>query len=328
MKKLLFLASLLIPELLSAAGPKFRHKEAEKQMEFDNLYQDIRSVAIVSSATLPSGSTQYIQNSATLQSGAVFYVSSGTVEGSAAGDGAIISYVRNTGTGYATKLVTNSAGGAYLLISGLGTGASGNKGGILNADTSLVEGGGGHTMFVTASAGQLVINTETAVPILLRTNNTIVSSFTAAGEILQPLQPSFEVRLSSSPLNVTGDGDNFTITFNTEIYDRGGDFNSGTYTFTAPIAGVYHFDVHAHYGGASAVTDGEITLVTTSRTYKDQFVNTTELFGSLKLSESTSMAANDTALVRIAVSGGTQVTDVRESDAGGIYTYFSGYLVH
>lgn len=41
MKKLLFL--LFIPSICLAEGPIFRHKEPEKQQEFENVYQDIRS---------------------------------------------------------------------------------------------------------------------------------------------------------------------------------------------------------------------------------------------------------------------------------------------
>lgn len=59
--------------LAYSAGPIYRHKEAEKQLEFENVYQDIKSIPRTSSNTLPSGSTQYIQNTNTLQTGATAY---------------------------------------------------------------------------------------------------------------------------------------------------------------------------------------------------------------------------------------------------------------
>lgn len=75
MRKALLILLLASPVL--AEGPKRRHQDRNIELEFQNVYQDLRNVRVTSN-TLPSGSTQYIQNSQTSQS-ATFNVSSATI---------------------------------------------------------------------------------------------------------------------------------------------------------------------------------------------------------------------------------------------------------
>ena len=61
------------------------------------------------------------------------------------------------------------------------------------------------------------------------------------GAVTKPLQPAFGVNsatMSNLALNTT-----HTITFNTERFDQGSDFDTGTYTFTAPVTGKYQLNV-------------------------------------------------------------------------------------
>ena len=71
----------------------------------------------------------------------------------------------------------------------------------------------------------------------LGTNDMFV--VTAAGEITTPSQPAFNAYMGSTASNVTGDGTLYAIAFDTELYDVGSDYNTGTYTFTAPVTGRY-----------------------------------------------------------------------------------------
>ena len=50
MKKLLYLL-VLLPSILLAEGPLFRHKEPEKQQEFENVYKDLRWTSFLKSNT-------------------------------------------------------------------------------------------------------------------------------------------------------------------------------------------------------------------------------------------------------------------------------------
>lgn len=74
MKKL-FLSALLF---LSASASLLAETTSQ---EFNPLTGKFDLITVVSSSTLPSGSTFYIQNTNTLQDGSTFYVSSGTVKG-------------------------------------------------------------------------------------------------------------------------------------------------------------------------------------------------------------------------------------------------------
>jgi len=53
--------------------------------------------------------------------------------------------------------------------------------------------------------------------------------------------------------NKTGDGTNFIVPFQTQVYDVGGVYNPSTFTFTAPATGYYHFDISINTAGWTAV---------------------------------------------------------------------------
>jgi hypothetical protein len=58
----------------------------------------------------------------------------------------------------------------------------------------------------------------------------------SAGIVTKPLQPAFHI-IASAMTNITTDT---TLEFDTEITDQGNNFNTGTYTFTAPVDGFYN----------------------------------------------------------------------------------------
>src|SRR5210317_1255233 len=51
-------------------------------------------------------------------------------------------------------------------------------------------------------------------------------------------QPAFSAYQSTPIVDVTGDGTNYDLVFDTEQYDQNGDFVPGTGTFTAPVTGI------------------------------------------------------------------------------------------
>jgi len=77
----------------------------------------------------------------------------------------------------------------------------------------------------------------------MTTNNSCNTYIVAptTHQVTWPAQPAFFAYVSSSQLNVTGDGTNYTCAFDTERYDQNADYNTGTYTFTAPVDGIYLF---------------------------------------------------------------------------------------
>jgi len=107
--------------------------------------------------------------------------------------------------------------------------------------------------------------------------------------------------------------------FDTKLYDTNNNFASGTYT--APVAGFYHFDANA----VASVTTANFQILVL---YKNgsgfhggsrTVANTTNLHGQ-HLSCLVQLAANDTVDIRSLGTGGAGST-------GQINTYFNGFLV-
>ncbi len=155
---------------------------------------------------------------------------------------------------------------------------------------------------------------------------TVLSTFDANGHH-NDIQPSFLIILDAAKLNVTGDGTIYTVEFNTEIFDKSSDFNTGTYTFTAPITGRYLFSIQVHmYGLTSGMTIGYLKLVTSNRTYKKitSYQDFGADYGAVGFTVLADMDTDDTAYVTIYYDGGAKVADVAYLES---VTYFSGELL-
>lgn len=160
----------------------------------------------------------------------------------------------------------------------------------------------------------------------LGTTDVIVA--TTAGEVTLPLQPAFSATATSGAADVTGDGTGYTIVYNNELYDRGTDWD-GT-TFTAPVTGVYHFDLCVLLAQIGAGhTYGYCTLTHTAvRTYYGNICNPAAAAGnatiSMQLSVDILMTQGDTVTTTVVVSNSTKTVDIDATSAG---TFFNGRLV-
>jgi len=156
---------------------------------------------------------------------------------------------------------------------------------------------------------------------------------TATDNITKPLQAHFFANLTSTQSNVTGNSEVYTIPYDGEIYDIGGNFNTGTGIFTAPITGKYGFSCLVETTGLVAGhSEYAIKLVTSNRTYVFQSINPLGVDIGTFLVQSgdavlTDMDSGDTAKITIQVIGGTTVVDVSGAAAATPKTTFSGYLV-
>jgi hypothetical protein len=162
-------------------------------------------------------------------------------------------------------------------------------------------------------------------------SNTALS-IAAGGEVTMPLQPAFLAVNSARLADVTGDGTVYTGRFDTETFDQGADYNNGTYTFTAPVTGMYEFNVNVNVLGlTSAMNTFIIILVMSDRSIRTSFNANiwTTITHASQFSENGSilcgMDANDTAYVTLQVHSGDKVVDW--DDGSGLATSFSGYLV-
>jgi len=151
------------------------------------------------------------------------------------------------------------------------------------------------------------------------------------GEMTRPLQPAFLAYSNAVQSNVTGDGTYVTIAMNTEVYDQNADFDTGTYTFTAPVTGRYLFSASVHHQEiAAGMTGGYQLFVTSNRTYFSMTCNPVNLAAGSSLTLSSmiqaDMDAGDTCYTQTFISGGTKTVDIYGA-AGGQYTFFAGHLI-
>jgi hypothetical protein len=154
---------------------------------------------------------------------------------------------------------------------------------------------------------------------------------TAAGEITKPLQPCFLSYSDTQQTDVTGDGSAPTVAFNAEVFDKGADFNTGTYTFTAPITGKYSLSTLIRCQGIDSTHEYMvITLVTSNANYQtlvpvNSAASITQVIGVSMAA--VDMDANDTAYVVAEVGVGNKVVDIYGTGYGAnTRTWFSGSL--
>ena len=139
------------------------------------------------------------------------------------------------------------------------------------------------------------------------------------------LQPGFLATAAGGTGNVTGDGTAYTVEYDTEIFDQNADFNTGTFTFAAPVAGRYLLCAQARMTGlSSAHTGTTLSIVTSNRTYSTADFETSLVDKGLSLSVVADMDSTDTAHVTFVSSGGGKTAEL---DSSAVNNTFSGMLV-
>ena len=161
----------------------------------------------------------------------------------------------------------------------------------------------------------------------VQTSTVLVSD---AGEMTNPSQPAFSAYASANILDVTGNGTIYTIVFNTEIFDQGGDFSSTT--FTAPVTGKYLLSASIGVVSLVGVTDCVMRITTSNKTYvfnpTGNNPTTTGntpyvIIGRTILAD---MDVGDTAVIQFICTGaGADTIDIYGDAAAP--TSFSGHLV-
>ena len=142
-----------------------------------------------------------------------------------------------------------------------------------------------------------------------------------------PLQPCF--RVDSGTQDNVAVSANVNVIFSSEIFDTNADFNTGTYTFTAPVTGKYQFEVLLRVANVdTAYSYIQMVLIGSNRNTTMDTLGPVSNFMSadgevsLRGSAILDMDTNDTALVRIRMQGGTAQADI---DSDG--SYFMGHLI-
>ena len=231
--------------------------------------------------------------------------------------GIVGSRLNTRGSGVVGSLGTD---GQILLSSGAGTSAA----------FETVSVGGDLSFGGDTFGADKVTGANDSYTLSFETNNTTAMTINTDGSISSPVQPTFLATHTVAQNNMTHSSDN-TITFDTEVFDIGGNFAS--HTFTAPSTGKYLLSYCLlvaqidHDGGFYA----HIKLETSNRTHstnmsvRDIFEAQPE-FWPFRMSVVADMDASDTSYVVFRNSGpGANQEDVYGTDPQ--YTYFSGCMV-
>lgn len=169
-------------------------------------------------------------------------------------------------------------------------------------------------------------------------NNSTVT-VDASGRIKKTGQPCFFVNTgSTSPSAITGDGTLATITWDTGVFDQNSNFNTGTYTFTAPVTGKYCFNINPTWTGGFLHAELFINAVTTGTTFSTFIINPLidyragSQLGGFTLPMITQMTAADTLTVTIQCQqggGGDNTKNVKLYNPGGTSAYcvLDGFLI-
>lgn len=154
-----------------------------------------------------------------------------------------------------------------------------------------------------------------------------------SGRYTSPNKPAFFARTGSAQANVTGDGTLYTISYNTEQFDRGNIFSGNT--LTIPVTGVYQINHYCSIFNLTAAHNDAYLQISTAgtfnRTFRNAFCNPGVLAGASSTSYTLNMgivanfAAGDTVQFKVQVSGSTKTINI---DFGStVPTYVCGFLV-
>ena len=186
-------------------------------------------------------------------------------------------------------------------------------------DTKIVFDGNAQDFHIGLddSADDLVIGLGSTL------GTTTHMAFDEIGAVTKPLQPAFLVDKGNDS-NVTGDSTDYTQQFDIEVFDTNADFDTSTYTFTAPVTGKYFLFFVDSIENPTNQDRFVSTIKTSNRHYSMEMQNV-ETGNNMQvhtISVVADMDANDTCtfntMVRIeGGSGNKTITSRDDSFAGG-----------
>jgi len=197
----------------------------------------------------------------------------------------------------------------------------------VDEDNLYISNSGSNGQFLSKQSGDTGGLTWAGAGVSGLTNNSNTTWMTVSAdeEVNMPLQPCFHAYLSAGVNDITGDGTNYTVVWDAERFDQGGDFASNT--FTAPISGRYLLSFHFSTStGIDTSVDTVATYIVTSDVTFTTLMSDTNDMGYVRHSSIAvvcNMDAADTATTAVQIVGGAATVDL---EATG-YTHFSGCLI-
>lgn len=170
------------------------------------------------------------------------------------------------------------------------------------------------TFSIGHQSGLTNLITDTAMAFY--TSSTERMRIDAGGRVTMPYQPAFAVNGNTGTVTVSAGA---AVPFNNELYDNGNNFNTSTYTFTAPVAGAYFFNASMYIQGGVSICFYKNGLQYLSPTPLIKSSGTDQYDSSRAMSIVLDLAANDTVAVH---SRGIQSSVVFTP-----HSSFSGFLI-
>lgn len=178
----------------------------------------------------------------------------------------------------------------------------------------------------TGLAAITIGNTNGASSLALRAGT---GDITMSGIVKNSSQPGFLTSLSTSQLNFATSSD-VPVLFDSKIFDNASNFDTGTYTFTAPETGKYLFNVAVRIDNVDTAADYyTLYLITSNRNYRLAIIDPGQfaadlVYWHLNGSAIADMDASDTAYIVIRQQAGTAQTDIISATTN---SFFSGWML-
>ena len=217
-----------------------------------------------------------------------------------------------------SELVNGSVDLGHLSASGTASSST-----FLRGDNSWVAAGGDLSFGGDTFGADKTIGSNDTYALSFETDGNEAMKIDTAGIITKPLQSAFfAISGNNTVISTSGTSATSTIIIDTERFDQNADFDTGTYTFTAPVTGRYHFNL---LGKAKDLTSGYGYLFLTLSNYEYNIMfagqsNSYNNYNAGCLSMIVDMDASDTARMRIQTSSDNAWTSLANQ-------YFSGNLV-
>lgn len=147
------------------------------------------------------------------------------------------------------------------------------------------------------------------------------------GTNIQNNQPSFAAYVGTNITNVTGDSTAYTVVFNTQDFEYGGnDYSTATGIYTSTVGGRFQVSSLLRLTGiTSSHTDATISIVSTGKTVSTTFnpyLMSTSAECSIGINWLMNIGATETFKIVLTVSGGTKVVGVEATESR-----FCGYFL-
>jgi hypothetical protein len=212
-------------------------------------------------------------------------------------------------------LTNNSGGGIWLSTNGAYT--SNNN--VVSSNT--FQNNTGFDIKIDAGSGANVISGNGVNAVILDASPPGINPKTG-------IQSSFRAYLSTSVVNATGDGTLVQIPLNATSFNNASVFDTSTYTFTAPVTGVYQANAGVNLQSGTGASNSQLQIIqagSISQTAQSE-IDLTAPSASFNLivSDIFHMAKGDTLVVKTAALGGTLTYSINGS---ATTTYFSAICI-